>query len=81
MSDDRAVLANWTFAKDEYGDWRGAHVNGRRTALKGSLTAAQADVLAGRYVCKQWPSCEHRDADACTRAIAQARRERYRRAA
>jgi hypothetical protein len=76
VSDNRAKLANWTFAKDAFGDWRGTHVNGRRTALKGSLTAAEADALAGRVVCRNWPNCEHRDADACTRAIQAARRQR-----
>lgn len=74
MSD--AALANWVFERDG-ADWVGrCAVNGRRTALKGSLQAARDDAAAGRTVCKQWPNCPHRDADACTRAIEAARRQR-----
>jgi hypothetical protein len=74
MSD--AALANWVFERDGL-DWIGrCTVNGRRTALKGSLRAAEQDAAAGRVVCRLWPGCPHRDPDACTRAIQAARRQR-----
>ncbi len=74
MSD--TTLANWVFEKSGE-DWIGrCLVNGRRTALKGSEQAARADAAAGRVVCRNWPSCDHRDPDVCTRAIQAARRQR-----
>lgn len=69
------ALANWILERDDL-DWVGRCVNGRRTALKGSLQAARDDAAAGRTVCRQWPECSHRDPDACTRAIQAARKQR-----
>jgi hypothetical protein len=61
-----AAIGEWYFREDKFGDWRGFHEDGRRTALKGStkthtaLQNAQNDVLNGRILCKDWPHCEHR---------------------
>lgn len=71
------TLDGWTFEQSGP-DWIGRRADGRRTALKGNLAAAQADARAGRVVCRLYPDCPHRDADACTRAIAV---QRYKRAA
>lgn len=71
---DDLALGGWIFEKSGL-DWIGINTTtNRRTALKGSLSAAQADAKAGRYVCRVWPECQHRDPDACTRAIEQQRR-------
>jgi len=68
------AVDGWTFERSGL-DWigRNAQTN-RRTALKGTEQAARADAEAGRYVCRQWPECPHRDPDECTRAIKQQRR-------
>ena len=56
-----AAIGEWYFRQDKYGDWRGFHEDGRRTALKSAkgkytgLQFAQNDVLNGRIVCKDWP--------------------------
>lgn len=69
-------LDGWTFERS--GDcWIGINTTiNRRTALKGTEQAAKTDAEAGRYVCRQWPECPHRDPDECTRAIKQQRRMR-----
>lgn len=51
-------------------DWIGRTADGKRTMLKRTLGAAQADVTAERFVCARWPHCSHRDADDCARAFA-----------
>jgi len=67
-------LDGWTFERSGL-DWIGINAGiNRRTALKGTQQAAKADAEQGRFVCRQWPSCPHRDPDACTRAIEQQRR-------
>lgn len=72
-------MSDWTFEQDNYGDWRGTHTaSGRRTALKGNLKAAQADVEQGRLVCAKWPVCEHYGPEGCMRAM---NAREYRRAA
>lgn len=69
-------LDGWTFERRGL-DWIGINTtSNRRTALKGTQQAAQADAKAGRLVCRVWPECQHRDPDACTRAIEQQRRMR-----
>jgi hypothetical protein len=60
-----AAIGEWFFREDKYGDWRGFHEDGRRTALKtgkGKYTGmqhAQNDVLNGRILCPEWPNCQH----------------------
>ena len=60
-----AAIGEWYFREDRFGDWRGFHEDGRRTALKrGTKThtgmqLAQNDVLNGRILCPDWPHCEH----------------------
>lgn len=62
-------LDGWTFERAGP-DWIGINtIIKRRTALKGTEEQAKADVLKGRFVCRKWPSCPHRDPDECTRAI------------
>ena len=73
-----STLDGWVFEQDRYGDWRGTHASGRRTALKGSLKAAQADAEQGRLVCGRWPDCEHYGPEGCTRAMSG---QRYKNAA
>ena len=59
------AIGEWYFRQDKYGDWRGFHEDGRRTALKSAkgkytgLQFAQNDVLNGRIVCSDWPHCRH----------------------
>jgi len=68
------ITTEWVFEHDGP-DWIGRNVQtGRRTALKGSLSAAQADVQAGRRVCARWPSCDHYGPEGCMRAIAEQER-------
>ncbi len=60
-----AAIGEWYFRVDRFGDWRGFHEDGRRTALKSAkgeytgLQFAQNDVLNGRIVCPDWPNCIH----------------------
>jgi hypothetical protein len=60
-----AAIGEWYFREDKFGDWRGFHEDGRRTALKRGghgytgLQFAQNDVLNGRILCKEWPHCQH----------------------
>ena len=60
-----AAIGEWYFREDRFGDWRGFHEDGRRTALKGStkthtaMQNAQNDVLNRRILCSEWPHCEH----------------------
>lgn len=62
-------LDGWTFAQSGH-DWIGSNTtSNRRTACKGTEQQAMNDAKAGRYVCRQWPDCPHRDPDECTRAI------------
>ena len=62
------LMARWPVApaapedyyeQDETGDWIG-YADGRRTALKRTQEAAQADVKNRRFVCACWPNCDHR---------------------
>ena len=76
------MTEDWAFEQNDSSDWIGVRVaDGRRTQLKWSLQAARTDAEAERLVCRQWPRCEHRDADACTRATRAAERKTYGRAA
>ena len=66
------VLDGWGFYVDEFGDCRGTHFDGRRTALKSgnkqatALEWAQNDAINGRWVCRSWPRCEHNTPELCT---------------
>lgn len=75
MSTTTTEYPGWTFAPD--GDsWRGTHEDGRRTALKGSLTHARGAVDKALYVCPEWPWCEHQTDEVCSREWARARAAR-----
>jgi len=66
--DELEQLQEWYIRQDEYKDWRAWHEDGRRTALKGNLRAAQEAVLNQEFVCPGWPNCEHASAEHCARA-------------
>lgn len=59
------MLGEWYFREDKFGDVRGYTEDGRRTALKGAtkgytaLENARNDAINGRWVCQDWPWCQH----------------------
>src|SRR5262245_5956617 len=67
-ADEIEQLQEWYIRKDDFDDWRAWHEDGRRTALKGNLRAAQEAVLRSEFVCPAWPNCEHASAEHCARS-------------
>lgn len=66
-------LGEWVIREDRFGCWRAFHEDGRKTPLKGSLTAAQEDAINNRCVCPRWPNCQHHDVDHCCQQAAMIR--------
>lgn len=67
------MLGEWIIREDKFGCWRAYHEDGRKTPLKGGLTAAQEDAINNRCVCPSWPHCQHHDVDQCCEQAAMIR--------